>query len=423
MQVDDWGRTLLGALLDSDPLLHADPVSDGLAWRQSGAMRLTGRVDGPALGAPPLLVPGVRWLGRAAGIADRLDVLALLGERAACAGLTRAGRTSCGGATRLLDAADGPVAISLARPTDVALLPALLGADRVDGDHWSALERMLPSQSASHWVEQGSLLGMAIAALGEVGRPTIDHPAVRAVDVGPGACIDVANVRVLDLSSLWAGPLCAHILQLHGADVAKAESWARPDGARSGNPLFFDLVNAGKRSVPVDLSTGRGRSALAELINESDVVIEASRPRALEQAGIFAHAALREGRTQVWVAITGYGQSGRARHRPAFGDDAAVAGGLVGWDEGMPVFLADAVADPLTGLTAGASILAALRSDQRWYVDISMARVAAAFAGDAVSTAVLDDAALTDGAAPSPPRHRARRGAAPALVLVAPSRE
>ena len=417
MQVDHWGRTLLGGLLDSDPLLHVDPVPDGLAWRRSGAMRLTGRADGPALEAPPLLVPGVRWLGRAAGIANRLDVLALLGERAACVGLTRAGRTSCGGATRLLDTADRPVAISLARPTDVALLPALLGAD-VDGDHWSALERMLPSQSASHWVEQGTLLGMAVATLGEVGRPTIDHPAVRAVDVGAGSSIGVADVRVLDLSSLWAGPLCAHILQLHGADVAKAESWARPDGARSGNPLFFDLVNAGKRSVPVDLSTGRGRSALAALIDESDVVIEASRPRALEQAGISAHTALRDGRTQVWVAITGYGQSDRTRNRPAFGDDAAVAGGLVGWDEGTPVFLADAVADPLTGLTAAAAVLAALRSHRRWYVDISMARVAAAFAGSAASTAVLTDASLSDGAVPSPPLHRARRGAGPALATV-----
>ncbi len=417
MQVDDWGRTLLGALLDSDPLLHADPVSDGIGWRQSGAMQLTGRADGPALAAPPLVVPGVRWLGGAAGIANRLDVLALLGERAACAGLTRAGRTSCGGATRLLDTADGPVAISLARPTDVALLPALLGAD-VDGDHWSALERMLPSQSASHWVEQGTLLGMAVATLGEVGRPTIDHPAVRAVDVGAGSSIDVANVRVLDLSSLWAGPLCSHILQLHGADVAKAESPARPDGARSGNPLFFDLVNAGKRSVPVDLSTGRGRAALVALINESDVVIEASRPRALEHAGISAHTALHDGRTQVWVAITGYGQSGRALNRPAFGDDAAVAGGLVGWDAGTPVFLADAVADPLTGLTAAAAVLAALRSGRRWYVDISMARVAAAFAGGALSTAVRKGAALTDALAPSPPRHRARRGAGPALEVV-----
>ena len=401
---------MLGALLDSDPRLHADPVSDGIAWRQSGAMQLTGRADGPALAAPPLVVPGVRWLGDAAGIANRLDVLALLGERAACAGLTRAGRTSCGGATRLLNAADGPVAISLARPTDLALLPALLGADQVDGDHWSELERMLPTQPASHWVEQGTLLGMAVTALGEVGRPTIDHPAVRAVDVGAGSSIDVANVRVLDLSSLWAGPLCSHILQLHGADVAKAESPARPDGARSGNPLFFDLVNAGKRCVPVDLSTGGGRAALVELINESDVVIEASRPRALEQAGIFADTALRNGRTQVWVAITGYGQSGWARNRPAFGDDAAVAGGLVGWDAGTPVFLADAVADPLTGLTAAAAAVAALRSDQRWYVDISMARVAATFAGGAASTALRNEAALTDASAPSPPRHRARLG-------------
>ena len=78
------------------------------------------------------------------------------------------------------------------------------------------------------------------------------------------------------------------------------------------------------------------------------------------------------------MSITGYG---RAVDRVAFGDDAAVAGGLVAWDDDGPVFLADAVADPLTGIAAAVAVDAALRTDGRWVVDAAMAGVAAWVAG------------------------------------------
>ena len=418
MRVYDWGATLLGALLDRDPTLSIDPEADRRAWRQSGAMALTGRTDGPALPAPRRLVPGVEWLARATDLAGHVDALALLAERAACAGFVRAGHVSCSGGTWLVDAADGPLALTLARPTDVALLPALLGTDALGANPWLAVARVFPNRPAAHWVELGALLGLAIAGLGEVGRPTVEQPAVQARIVGPcpdGRLLD-EPVRVLDLSSLWAGPLCAHVLQFHGAQVRKAESEERPDGARMGPALFFDLLHAGQESVPLDLRSAVGRAALAALVAKSDIVIEASRPRALEQAGFDVDQLIRSGRTQAWIAITGYGQNGPGRNRSAFGDDAAVAGGLVAHDLSGPVFLADAIADPLTGLTAAAAALAALRSNHQWYVDISMARVAAAFADTTESTAsdVIDDADV----APALPRHRSWRGSAPALANV-----
>jgi crotonobetainyl-CoA:carnitine CoA-transferase CaiB-like acyl-CoA transferase len=80
----------------------------------------------------------------------------------------------------------------------------------------------------------------------------------------------------------------------------------------------------------------------------------------------------------VWVSITGYG---RADDRVAFGDDAAAAGGLVVWHEDSPMFCADAVADPLTGMTAAAACLEALAGGGRWLLDVSMAGVCAALAG------------------------------------------
>lgn len=91
--------------------------------------------------------------------------------------------------------------------------------------------------------------------------------------------------------------------------------------------------------------------------------------------------------------ISGYGT--RSSNRVAFGDDAAVAGGLVAWDGSTPCFCGDAVADPLTGLAGTAAVLSALESDGAWIIQASMADVAAG---------ATDPALSVDGLEPSPPR-------------------
>ncbi len=116
------------------------------------------------------------------------------------------------------------------------------------------------------------------------------------------------------------------------------------------------------------------------------MVIEASRPRALEQLGIVAADVVRAGGPRVWVSITGYGRHDTATGRVAFGDDAAAAGGLVVWADDSPLFCADAVADPLTGLTAAHACLEALAEGGRWLLDVSMAGVASGMAGPTVPT-------------------------------------
>jgi crotonobetainyl-CoA:carnitine CoA-transferase CaiB-like acyl-CoA transferase len=184
---------------------------------------------------------------------------------------------------------------------------------------------------------------------------------------------------VVDLSALWAGPLCGDLLARAGASVVKVESIWRPDGARRGPAGFFDLLNAHKRSVALDFGARDGVRALRELVGRADVVVEASRPRALEQFGIVGGEV--EG-PQVWVSITGHG---RDAGRVAFGDDAAAAGGLVVWSgEGAPMFCADAVGDPVTGLTAAAACMEALAEGGRWLLDVSMAGVCAGLAGPTV---------------------------------------
>ena len=283
------------------------PDGDDVArWAASGAMSLTGEADNDPLPAPASLVPAVLAMGEELAAATamlgarvELDTLALLGERAATAGLTRHGDRSCGGATRLVRALDGWLAVSLPRPDDLELLPAWLGGDDVD--------TLVAGRPAAALVAAASELGLAVAALGE--RSVADGPVV-GVDVRGeqrGSRL-LGDVLVADLSSLWAGPLAGHLLTAAGARVVKVESTQRPDGARSGPAAFYDLLHAGQEAVAFDLDDERERAMLQRLVARADVVIEASRPRALRQLGIDAAAAAADG--TVWLSITGYGRVG-----------------------------------------------------------------------------------------------------------------
>ncbi len=401
------------------------PSEQVAAWAASGAMALTGRRGSPALGPPAGLVPRLGAIGavlcdRAARIGDTVEVdpLALLGERAAIAGYDRNGTTSCGGATRLLRARDGWLAVSLARDDDAELVPAWLErtvpVNSVD-ELWAAVADAARSSAVAELVERGVLLGLPIAVLPAVPPPPVTAPdplaplPLRARSLpGPDAGRRrLDGAVVVDLTSLWAGPLCGSLLAMAGATVIKVEATGRPDGARGGPQPFFDLLNAGKRSVALDLRSPAGRHCLATVIARADVVIEASRPRALAQLGIDAEEVLGEGGPQVWASITGHGRTDSDGRRVAFGDDAAVAGGLVSRDDDGPCFTADAIADPAAGLVTAAAILDALSVGGRWLLDVSMATVAAHLAGPTLPT---------DGAhPPAPPQARPSPGRAPRL--------
>jgi len=375
------------------------------AWAASGAMVLTGRPAGSPLGAP---APLIDLVAHAAGVLYRrsegradVDGLALLGERAALEGLARQGATSCGGTTQLLPSADGWFAVSLARPDDIAALPAWLGRQVPAGDPWPAVREAVGTMPSEGLDERAALLGLPFAALGSVppcADGAFDLP-LRAVCVAApggdgggsgsrgsggsrGGGRPVEGALVVDLSSLWAGPLCGQLLAAAGADVVKVESTTRPDGARQGSPRFFDLLNGEKRSVALDLSTARGRRDLCRLIAAADVVIESARPRGLEQMGIVAADALRQSTgPRVWASITSHGRGPGQGQRVAFGDGAAVAGGLVAGDDEGPCFLADAAADPLAGLVTAAAVLEALAVGGHWLIDGAMAPMVATVAG------------------------------------------
>jgi hypothetical protein len=320
----------------------------------------------------------VAELGAASGVALTVDVGVLLFGRAAFMGLRRRGRVSASGSCRLLRARDGWLAVNLARPEDVEAVGAIVGGEVV-GDPWVVLESAVAGEWAAAAAAAAQLLGVPAAVLpsaAAVGHGPLVLPA-RIVPLGTTAPAP-RRPLVVDLSSMWAGPLAARLLGLCGAAVVKVESTLRPDGARFGHPGFWAWLHDGHDSLGLDLSTAMGVDELVRLLARADVVIESSRPRALRQLGIVAEEAVAARPGLTWVSITGYGREGAAGDRVAFGDDAAVAGGLVAYDErGEPVFCGDAIADPLTGLVAAAAAAGVIAEGGGKLVSVAMADVAA----------------------------------------------
>ncbi|MBP1327307.1 hypothetical protein JOF28_002539 [Leucobacter exalbidus] len=276
---------------------------------------------------------------------------ALLSERAIYTGFCRQGSTTVGGAGRLLPLLDGSLAaVSCARVDDPLLYSAALGTPVMPTDPWPALT-----------------LGMSQATSSDVQRMALELslPCWPVDQSEPPASLprqaiwptrqprDFAGLRVIDFSSLWAGPLCAHILGLLGAEVIKVESTERPDGARYGNKKFYSLLHSGHKAVSFTPSDPSSLAALHDLVASADIIIEASRPRALMRLGIDAEAHIATGAT--WVSITA---AGRTSSRIGFGDDVAASAGLIARDhDGSPCFVGDAIADPLAGLFAAASCM------------------------------------------------------------------
>jgi hypothetical protein len=365
-----------------------------LDWAASGAMALTGRTSGPPTASPApvlrMLKAVTQELAQATGKTGtrvQADPAELITGRAALMRFTRRGQVSAGGSSFLLRCANGWCAVTLSRPVDLAAVPAILGVLGLDSADLSTGERQALAAAAlvrpaEDLADAAQLLGVPAAALPQVTSPSPGAwPPWRTVRIAPSSSgARLSGALVVDLSSMWAGPLCARLLGLGGAHVIKVESPDRPDGARSGNPEFFDWLHAGHRSLMIDFRSLEGRAVLKELLDAADIVIESSRPRALAALGL-APDLISHPDGQVWVSITGYGRA--APERVAFGDDAAVAGRLVGWtNDGSsePVFCADAIADPLTGACAALAASRSIAVGGGELIDLSMREVAAAFA-------------------------------------------
>ncbi len=333
------------------------------------------RGSGATLGVPAPVAAGAQRVADAiaerivalGGKRVRLDATEILTGRAELRGISPRAQISAGGASHLLAAPDTWWALTLSRADDIDAVPALLQRDDIGSDPWPTVRWASATGSAAELVARARLLGMPAALLGEA------EPAEPTVSAHGGvARRSFADLLVVDLSSMWAGPLCGRVLASAGATVVKVETPQRPDGTRAGDPEFFAWMNAQKLSYSIELDP----APLAALLSVADVVIEGSRPGGLRRRGLGAEQVpTRAGR--VWVRITGYGSE--HADRVAFGDDAAVAGGLVRWRDGAPVFVGDAIADPLTGLHAALAVLESLAGGGGTIIDIAMATVAATY--------------------------------------------
>jgi hypothetical protein len=297
-----------------------------------------------------------------------VDVQELLNQR----GREPQGTVSAGGSCRLLRAMDGWVALTLSRPDDWDVLSALFRTEAMDWD-WDGVAAAVTATVGSELESAAIELGVAIALLPDEPPPVEGPWHLTAATAGHREPKEPR--KVVDLSTLWAGPLCGSLLRRAGADVATVESTRRPDGAREGDPELHRLLHEGNTFVTLDFSDPRALDELRRLVGAADIVISSARIRALRQLGIdpFTTVAQRPGLT--WVGISAYGLTGPANNRIGYGDDTAVAGGLVIRDP-TPAFIGDAIADPITGLYAAIAALEVSASGGG-VVDVALRDVAA----------------------------------------------
>ena len=327
-------------------------------------------------------------------IGGETDGAGILTRRESFTGLHSEPPWSAGHSCRLLPVTDGWIAVNLPRVDDIDLLPAWLDlsdASGADDVPWEEIISAVARIDRASVVEAAQELGLAVAAVpNEVESPDAvdvqltardmasDDRSFRATNPGPrlAQAKSIGDLRVVDLSSLWAGPLCSRILTDAGADVVKVESTGRPDGARFGNRPFFDWLHDGQSGRSIDFASTAGIAELKDLIGSADIIIEGSRPRAFEQLGIEPSEVVGARPGVVWVSITAYGRTGPWRNWSGFGDDAAAAGGLVDRVDGAPRFVGDAIADPLTGLVAASAVLDAVAHGGGVHIDVALREVA-----------------------------------------------
>jgi formyl-CoA transferase/CoA:oxalate CoA-transferase len=194
------------------------------------------------------------------------------------------------------------------------------------------------------------------------------------------------GVKILDLSRVLSGPYCTMLAADMGARVIKIEHPARGDDTRAWGPPFLGgesayylSVNRNKESVAVDFTRPGGRQIVERLVAWADVVVENFRPGTLDARGLgYAQFAARHP-SLVWVAISGFGQTGPRREEPGYDAVAQAEGGLMsvtGTPDGPAVRLGVAIADIASGMFAFQGMLLALlargRSGRGQLVDVSL---------------------------------------------------
>lgn len=179
------------------------------------------------------------------------------------------------------------------------------------------------------------------------------------------------GIRVLELATLFAGPLAATFLGDLGAEVTKVEHPTKPDASRGHGPsrdgvgLWWKVIGRNKRTMTLDLSRAEGAGILRRMATEADVIIENFRPGTLERWGLGYEALAADNPRLILARVTGFGQVGPAAGRPGFGTLAEAMSGfaaLTGEPDGPPILPPFALADGIAALATAFAVSAALQA-------------------------------------------------------------
>ena len=220
---------------------------------------------------------------------------------------------------------------------------------------WLGLAGAVKARSGQRLVRRGRDMGLPVGFVASAwsrqdqAKPSLQLNRLLQADAEQTERRSLVGAKIVDLSALWAGPLCAHLLTACGAEVTTISSSQRPDGAIHGSPKLYQQLHAGHEQQVLDFTRPDHLRDLSARLRQADIVIEASRPRALQQLGL-DRAQLAVAKPQIWLSLTAYGRQLPMGQWIGFGDDVAASQGLLHWaDNGAPEFVGDAIADPLTG--------------------------------------------------------------------------
>jgi crotonobetainyl-CoA:carnitine CoA-transferase CaiB-like acyl-CoA transferase len=211
--------------------------------------------------------------------------------------------------------------------------------------------------------------------------------------------------RILDLTNVLSGPFCCHQLAHMGADVIKVENrkggdlarqlGADPELVKRSMGISYLAQNAGKRSIAIDFKHPRGKALFRKLVHSADVVVENFRPGVMQRLGLGYEELLKENSRLVYCAISGFGQDGPLRDRPAY--DQIIQGmsgvmSITGAPDTAPYRVGYPVADTVGGMTAAFGVAAALADKTRSggiFLDVSMLEATMVSMGWAMSNQLI----------------------------------
>ena len=183
------------------------------------------------------------------------------------------------------------------------------------------------------------------------------------------------DIRVLDLSTVYAGPITAMLLGDFGADVLKIElpagdparshGWSVPDPSGTAHGLWWKVIARNKEAMTLDVRTPQGREILLRLVADADVLTENFRPGVLEGWDLGPDVLHAVNPRLVLLRTTGFGQDGPYARRRAFGSLAEAMTGfahLTGQPDGPPTLPPFGLADGVAGITGAFAVLTALRA-------------------------------------------------------------